>query len=453
MALNVPMQTVQQPIVQSLSDAVAKWTDINNAQQQGQLATQKMDMLKSQTERENKVGDLKFATDKQSALKSVMTDVKSKMDDFTQKTGFSEGSPQFQQRLNAVYATTADPIVQNITGTPYKQGTNVEWQHVNSLAGMTPKEEQANKVAAIEAEWKARLPYQRELATIEDNQFKAHAGIGQTNALALEGARHNNDVADAKQKHQWDIDTKMEIGGSKLSDGELVNNALDLINGGTMPRNIGRENTVAIANTRDKILSGEINPDDVRRNAGAQKYENKSQAASLKTQVAQENAIKNMERLFDFNRGKLSDLAKSLNNDTSPVIQQWLQTGVKASNMSPEDANKLAAFDVYKNEVDNEYAKITSGSASGAGVIAQSEREHVRKLIQSANTLGQMQAALDAMGQSSRARMETLQKTKAETMAKLGANGGTKQAQPAQPPAGTKPYKMPDGRIVYVRVK
>ena len=174
MALNVPMQAVQPPIVQSLSDAVGKWTDINNAQQQGKLASQKMDMLKTQTERENKVGDLKFATDKQSALKSVMTDVKAKMDDFAKQTGFAEGSPQFQQRLNAVYATTADPIVQNITGTPYKQGTNVEWQHVNSLAGMTPAETQANEMQLQTAKQDAILRNQMQLGQF-NNQYKEQA--------------------------------------------------------------------------------------------------------------------------------------------------------------------------------------------------------------------------------------------------------------------------------------
>jgi len=215
MALNVPMQTVQQPIVQSLSDAVAKWTDINNAQQQGQLATQKMDMLKSQTERENKVGDLKFATDKQSALKSVMTDVKSKMDDFTQKTGFAEGSPEFQQRLNAVYSTTADPIVQNITGTPYKQGTNVEWQHVNSLAGMTPAETQANEMQLQTAKQDAILRNQMQLGQF-NNEYKDRADQRDfEQSVGLEDRRYGHDLEKAQLENKWKLDTKMETEQAK----------------------------------------------------------------------------------------------------------------------------------------------------------------------------------------------------------------------------------------------
>lgn len=50
--LNVPYDPIIQPKIQSLSDSVGKWTDINNAQAQGKIAQQQEQRAQQQFERE-----------------------------------------------------------------------------------------------------------------------------------------------------------------------------------------------------------------------------------------------------------------------------------------------------------------------------------------------------------------------------------------------------------------
>jgi Tfp pilus assembly protein FimT len=156
MSLNVPYQPIQP--VTSLSDAVGKWTTINNQQAQGQLAQQQETRLQNQNERENKMGDLKYNMTQQDALKSVMTDVKAKVLTQAQKLGIAEGTPQFQQLVDATYNNVADSTVQNITGKAQEKGKPVSWEHINALAGMTPQEVQQQDIQQEVAKSNALLP-------------------------------------------------------------------------------------------------------------------------------------------------------------------------------------------------------------------------------------------------------------------------------------------------------
>jgi len=204
MALNVPMQTVQQPIVQSLSDAVAKWTDINNAQQQGQLAKQQEARLQSQNARENKLGDLQFGQHQRKAHNEVMTEFKTVLQKKAQAAGIQPNTPEYQQLANATYATGFDKIMQNTGAPPYKIGTNIDLGAVDAL--ITPAEAQANEMQLQTAKQDAILRNQMQLGQF-NNEYKDRADQRDyEQQRQLKGYDYQHDDIVNNEKYQRDLE-------------------------------------------------------------------------------------------------------------------------------------------------------------------------------------------------------------------------------------------------------
>jgi len=217
MALNVPMQTVQQPIVQSLSDAVAKWTDINNAQQQGQLAKQQEARLQSQNARENKLGDLQFGQHQRKAHNEVMTEFKTVLQKKAQAAGIQPNTPEYQQLANATYATGFDKIMQNTGAPPYKMGTNIDLSAVDAL--ITPAEAHAQEMETETAKQDAMLKRQIQLGQF-NNEYKDRADQrNYEQSVGLEDRRYGHDLEKAQLENTWKNDAKMEIDQAKRASG------------------------------------------------------------------------------------------------------------------------------------------------------------------------------------------------------------------------------------------
>jgi len=213
MALNVPMQAVQQPIVQSLSDAVAKWTDINNAQQQGQLAKQQESRLQSQNARENKLGDLQFGQHQRKAHNEVMTEFKTVLQKKAQAAGIQPNTPEYQQLANATYATGFDKIMQNTGAPPYKIGTNIDLSAVDAL--ITPAEAHAQEMETETAKQNAMLQRQMQLGQF-NNEHKDRADQrNYEQSVGLEDRRYGHDLEKAQLENKWNLDTKMETEQAK----------------------------------------------------------------------------------------------------------------------------------------------------------------------------------------------------------------------------------------------
>jgi len=161
--LNVPMQPVQ-PVL-SLSDAVGKWTQINNQQAEGQLAQQQETRLADQNQRENKMGELKFNITQQAGLKDAMTSYKSALQSQAAKLGVQPNTPQYQQLANATYHNGGyDKLVQNMGGHPHDPKTDIDLSAVDVVAGMTPSEQNAAELQNKKAELDLAQPYKMELA-------------------------------------------------------------------------------------------------------------------------------------------------------------------------------------------------------------------------------------------------------------------------------------------------
>lgn len=208
MALNVPYQDTVPTL--SLADSVGKWTQINNQQAAGKLAQQQEQRLQQQNERENKMGELKFGIEQRDALKSVATDYKAALQRKSGELGIKPGTPEYQQLANAMYANSYGQVFTNITGKTLNRGENIDLNALDALAGMTEAEKNAQEITHETAKWNARLPYQKSLAEIEDKQVEKRAKDTYTNQVNLEGVKHNYDVAEDKQNHEWRLDEKID---------------------------------------------------------------------------------------------------------------------------------------------------------------------------------------------------------------------------------------------------
>lgn len=204
MALNVPMQEVQQPIVQSLSDAVGKWTDINRVQQGTELAKQQEARLQNQNERENKLGDLQFGEHQRKAHNEVMTEFKTVLQKKAQAAGIQPNTPEYQQLANATYATGFDKIMQNTGAPPYKMGTNIDLSAVDALTTAQDKRamERQYNIEDSDDLQPNKLAIAREQAGIA--QAQQERGFAQQERMKGYDYQHD-DIVDS-EKYQRDLE-------------------------------------------------------------------------------------------------------------------------------------------------------------------------------------------------------------------------------------------------------
>lgn len=119
---------------------------------------------------------------------------------------------------------------------------------------------------------------------------------------------------------------------------------------------------------------------------------NKASAAALTALTKQEAAVNAFEKTFNRNADMVTELATKRDQTGMPFAQKWIQAGKRATGNDPE----LLAYDSAIKGTLNEYTKIVSGSM-GNTQAAVSEIERVTKLLNSAQTAEQINAAIKMM--------------------------------------------------------
>ena len=448
------LQLIHNPLVQpiSVADAAGQWATIENQNKQAATNAAQEQRLTAAAPLEQQTNQLKFNAMQHTALKSIATDFKTNFQNQAAKLKIDPNSEQGQQLANSLYANGGyNETFRNITGKTYQAGTNIDLKAIDALAGSTPSEENAQQLQQKVAEAKAVSG-----ATLPDRLEIANATAG----LAQQGRQQSFDNSIKLQDHQSELHLtqlktladEKKANETPYSDDAQMMLAIGLNHGQTLPRNLGKDATKKAIEMATKIRLGLVDENDLLAQAHAKSVEGTAEAASLKTQVAQENYLKNAHDLFAFNLSKVRELGKSMGNDISPILSEQWQKGIRNINISPEEANKLAAFDTFKSAMDAEFSRLTKSSPTGAGTPTQTERDHDHELIRSAHTWGQMDAALNAMEQDSNERLRIQAKTKAETMAKLGGKAAPQKIT-QQAPAGTRAAIDSNGNTVYVRIK
>lgn len=119
---------------------------------------------------------------------------------------------------------------------------------------------------------------------------------------------------------------------------------------------------------------------------------NKASATALTALTKQEAAVNAFEKTFNRNADMVTELATKRDQTGMPFAQKWIQAGKRATGNDPE----LLAYDSAIKGTLNEYTKIVSGSM-GNTQAAVSEIERVTKLLNSAQTADQINAAIKMM--------------------------------------------------------
>lgn len=119
---------------------------------------------------------------------------------------------------------------------------------------------------------------------------------------------------------------------------------------------------------------------------------NKASSTALTALTKQEAAVNAFEKTFNRNADMVAELATKRDQTGMPFAQKWIQAGKRATGNDPE----LLAYDSAIKGTLNEYTKIVSGSM-GNTQAAVSEIERVTKLLNSAQTAEQINAAIRMM--------------------------------------------------------
>ena len=435
--ISVPMQDIPKPL--SLSDAVGKWTQINNQQAAGQLAQQQETRLADQNQRENKMGELKFNVTQQAGLKDAMTSYKSALQTQAAKLGIQPNTPQYQQLANATYHNGGyDKLVQNMGGHAHDPKTDIDLSAVEAVAGMTLAEQNAADIQQKVAESNALLPNKIAVAEAMSgiNAKQDERNFQQSKELA--GINHNYAIDTAKQQFGWkkELEQLDDMGG--ITDEAATENAIAINRGAPMPR-LGKDALIKISNRRAQLNSdNSVTPEQAALN----QVLGKSDADSIKAQRILTDKVFNSERTFRANLTSYKDSIKNLANSTSPVIQRWIQTGERGAGLEPE----LAAAGVYNKEVVNEFAKLVSGSPSGGGATALAEIEEASKLLTPQMTYDQMMAAASAMEKSTDNRMNALNENMGKMQERYKSQGSGVETEKSN----TKTEKAPPAGYQYL---
>ena len=139
------------------------------------------------------------------------------------------------------------------------------------------------------------------------------------------------------------------------------------------------------------------------------------------------NSLNPFIQTFDGASAQVRALAPQAVGGSIPIFNRWIQAGRTSVTGDPA----VSKFNVAINAVANENAKIMSG-ASGGAVTSDSARHEAMSLINNAQTLDQLYAALDQMHTDSTLRMKSLDDRQADLRAIIsGKGGGNRSAVPS----------------------
>jgi hypothetical protein len=141
MPIQIPDYGRVNPI--TMEDLLEQKTRIYGTPQEQQLNQLKIQNAQTEMQRNQELAPIKaqqtqmeYSVNKHNAMKSVATDVKTKVLQIAGQQGIQENTPQFQKIVDQV-ANAYKPIMESITGKP---ATNepADWNGINYLAGSTP---------------------------------------------------------------------------------------------------------------------------------------------------------------------------------------------------------------------------------------------------------------------------------------------------------------------------
>lgn len=231
--------------------------------------------------------------------------------------------------------------------------------------------------------------------------------------------------------------------------------AQDIANGGTLPA-LGSGKTAAA--WRQAILKRAA---EINQGKGLDGADNTLRVSDVKAarmalgqlQKTQSN-VRGFERTFMLNVDEALRTAPKGVGGSAPVFNRWIQAGRKGVKGDPD----VSAFNVAINTAANEYAKLASG-ASGGAVTSDSARHEAMDLLNTAQTLPQLQAAVKQMKIDGHNRITAMNEQEARLRSTiLGRPTGTADApkmatpvkvsslQQAMKLAPGTPYIRPDGK-------
>lgn len=169
-----------------------------------------------------------------------------------------------------------------------------------------------------------------------------------------------------------------------------------------------------------------------------------SRSALLQAQKQYTSTV-GFEDTFQRNVKEVLRLAPQGVGGSSPIFNRWIQAGRK--NVSGDPA--VSAFNVAVNTAANEYAKLASG-ASGGAVTSDSARHEAMEILNNAQTLPQLRAAIRQMQIDGHNRVIALDTQLDRLRGNIRGAGGGRSAAPVRAvPQGGKLVGMYQGRQVY----
>lgn len=245
-------------------------------------------------------------------------------------------------------------------------------------------------------------------STLNRTSQEKTARLNRESSVEIARLNRNSTAATAANRLKFDKDQAAAGDEAIITDEAIANAAARYNIDGTLPP-MGMGKTGAAG--RAKILN------EAARLAGAsgdtaeeqriRQIANKASSTALTALTKQEAAVSAFERTFNKNADMVSDMAAKRDQTGMPIAQKWIQAGKRATGNDPE----LLAYDSAIKGTLNEYTKIVSGSM-GNTQAAVSEIERVTKLLNSAQTTEQIQAALRMMKAETVNRMEGFKEEK-----------------------------------------
>lgn len=170
----------------------------------------------------------------------------------------------------------------------------------------------------------------------------------------------------------------------------------------------------------------------------------KANRSALLQAQKQYTATVGFEDTFQRNIKEVLRLAPQGVGGSVPVFNRWIQAGRK--NLKGDPA--VSAFNVAVNTAANEYAKLASG-ASGGAITSDSARHEAMEILNNAQTLPQLRAAIKQMQIDGHNRVLALDKQIARLRGNISGAGGGQRPQAAGAPAGGRLVGTYQGRPVY----
>lgn len=172
----------------------------------------------------------------------------------------------------------------------------------------------------------------------------------------------------------------------------------------------------------------------------------KANRSALLQAQKQYTATVGFDDTFQRNVKEVLRLAPQGVGGSSPIFNRWIQAGRK--NVSGDPA--VSAFNVAVNTAANEYAKLASG-ASGGAVTSDSARHEAMEILNNAQTLPQLRAAIRQMQIDGHNRVIALDTQLDRLRGNISGAGGAagRQTPKTAAPQGGKLIGMYQGRQVF----